>query len=169
MMNMDKSFTVFAIGFFEIESAAFTNGTVMRDTGSSGFRISFVGINSDDLSGTLRILLWKGNLIWICMVDNIGIPDIPLLLEPALFKASFKILYDRNVPIFRAGGMNHIEGIEIISLMYILQMLDCLTIAGLPDIFGAKFPFFPQNNSTPLFMLRIPGSKYYHLEIVIYK
>lgn len=53
---MDEVLAQVSVGFFEIESAALTDGTMMPDTGVPGFSTSFVGIDGNDLSGTFSVL-----------------------------------------------------------------------------------------------------------------
>lgn len=62
-MDVDKVFAEVSVGFFEIESAALTDGTMMPDTGFPGFSTSFVYINGNNFSGTFCLLFWNREII----------------------------------------------------------------------------------------------------------
>ncbi|MDU2753222.1 MAG: hypothetical protein E7C24_18120 [Clostridioides difficile] len=127
-MDVDEVLAQVSIGFFEIESAALTDGTMMPDTGFPGFRTSFIGVDGNDLSGTFSILLWHAEFFRIGMADSIGIPDTPFLPEIAFFNAMFETFDRRYVRIIRLWGVNHIEGVQVISFVQVAKMLDSLSV-----------------------------------------
>ncbi|KTQ51239.1 hypothetical protein NS31R_20170 [Enterobacter cancerogenus] len=104
VVDVDEVLAQVSIGFFEIESAALTDGTMMPDTGFPGFITSFIGVDGNDLSGTFSILLWHAEFFRIGMADSIGIPDTPFLPEIAFFNAMFetnqKARANRTFPTF---------------------------------------------------------------------
>ena len=75
VMDVDEVLAQVSVGFSEIESAALTDGTMMPDTGFSCFSTSFVGIDSNKLSGTFSVLFRNCEFVRIGMADSIGIPD----------------------------------------------------------------------------------------------
>jgi len=79
MMDVDKTFSVFAICLFEIKSAAHTDCTVMPDTGLYRGRISFISVNGNDFSGAFGIQLRSLEFIGTGVADNIGIPHAAFL------------------------------------------------------------------------------------------
>ncbi|MDK3153123.1 hypothetical protein QPL62_22010, partial [Klebsiella michiganensis] len=65
MMNVDKSFPVLTPGFLKIESAALTDGTMIRDTGPPCGRVAFIRVDGDGFCGALNIATGDGQLFGI--------------------------------------------------------------------------------------------------------
>lgn len=63
MMNVDKSFPVLTPGSLKIESAALTDGTMIRDTGPPCGRVAFIRIDGDGFCGALLQIVGGDKLI----------------------------------------------------------------------------------------------------------
>lgn len=129
MVNVDEVFAQVSVGFFEIEPAALTDGTMMSDTCFSGFNTSFVGIDGDDLSGAFSVLLWHAKFFRIGMTDSIGIPYAPFLPEIAFFNVMLETFDRRYVRVIRLRRVEHVEGVKLVPFVQVAQMLDSLRIA----------------------------------------
>lgn len=57
MVDVDKSFPMLTIGFFEIESTSLADCTAVSNANQPGFSVSLKGVDSNDLSGTFRELI----------------------------------------------------------------------------------------------------------------
>ncbi|KZR34969.1 hypothetical protein [Enterobacter genomosp. S] len=167
MVDVDEALAQVPVGFFEIESAALTDCSMMPDTGFPGFSTSFVGIDGNDLSGTFSVLFRNCEFVRISMTDSIGIPDAPFLPEITFFNSMFKAFDRRHVRIIKLWRVNHVEGVQLVSFVQVAEMLDSLCIPREPLFFSAEFPFFAEDNRASLLALGVPGTKNNYLTVVV--
>lgn len=147
MMNVDESFPVLAPGFLKIESAALTDGTMVRNTGPPGGRVAFVCINGDGFRRTFTVAAGNGQFLRVRTGREVGLPDGTLFSQKAFFQPALKILNDRDVRRIRTGSLHHIKGVEVVSSEDVTDMLNRLGVAGILPESGVVLPRFPQDDS----------------------
>ena len=76
MMNVDKSFPVLTPGFLKIESAALTDGTMIRDTGPPCGRVAFIRVDGDGFCGALNIAPGDGQLFGLRPGSKVSVPGV---------------------------------------------------------------------------------------------
>ena len=59
-----------------------------------------------DAGSPFSVLLWRGELVRISLIGNIGIPDAPFLPEITFFNSMLKTFYRRYGRIIRLWGVN---------------------------------------------------------------
>lgn len=168
-MNVDKSFPVLAPGFLKIESAALTDGTMMRNTGPPGGRVAFVCIKGDGFCSTLTVTAGNGQFLRVRTGREVGVPDGALFSQKAFFQPALEILNDRDVRRIRTVGLHHIEGVEVVSPEDITDMLNCLGVTGILSESGVVLPLFPQDDCALLVALNVPGPEDDQLVVMINK
>ncbi len=169
MMNVDKSFPVLAPGFLKIESAALTDGPMIRNTGPPGGGVAFVCINGDGFRRTFTVAAGNSQFLRVRTGREVGVPDGALFSQKAFFQPALKILNDRDVRRIRTGGLHHIEGVEVVSLKDITDMLNCLGVTGILSESGVVLPLFPQDDCALLVALNVPGPEDDQLVVMINK
>lgn len=169
MMNVDKSFPVLTPGFLKIESAALTDGTMIRDTGPPCGRVAFIRVDGDGFCGALNIATGDGQLFGIRTGSKVSVPDGALFSQKAFFQPAFEILNDRDVRRIGTGGLHHVEGVQVVSPEDVADMLNRLGVAGVFPESGVVFPVFTQDNSALLVTLNVPRPEDDQLVVMVDK
>lgn len=168
-MNVDKSFPVLTPGFLKIESAALTDGTMIRDTGPPCGRVAFIRVDGDGFCGALNIATGDGQLFGIRTGSKVSVPDGALFSQKAFFQPAFEILNDRDVRRIRTGGLHHVKGVQVVSPEDVADMLNRLGVAGVLPEPGVVFPRFTQDNSALLITLNVPRPEDDQLVVMVDK
>jgi len=81
MMNVDKPFPVLTPDSLKIESAALTDGAMIRNTGPPVGRVPFIRVNCDGFCSALDIAAGDGQLFGVRTGRKVGVPGGSLDIE----------------------------------------------------------------------------------------
>lgn len=128
MVNVDESFPMFAVRFFEVESAALTDSTMMVDTGTSRRRVALIGVDRNNSFRAFNTEPGNRQLVREGIRGEVGIPDRTFFSQKTVMQLTLKVADGGHTGVVRSLRINHIEGEQLISLLDIADMFKSLLI-----------------------------------------